>query len=187
MTERKPVGMSWESFIDRQIREAAERGDFSTLPGFGKPLPDAGQPYNEMWWVQAKLQSEGLSLLPPSLALRKEVEDTRERIPSAPSEAAVRRVVAELNEKIVSVNARTFDGPPSNVFPLNVERELARWSEARAADAAAAELGTASQGTAGHEQAGDGANDVAVTRHLRLTRWLALVRWPAASTRRADR
>jgi len=181
VTERKPAGMSWESFIDRQIREAAERGDFATLPGFGKPLPDAGQPYNEMWWVQRKLQSEGLSLLPPSLALRKEVEDVRERIPTAPSEAAVRRLVAELNEKIVSVNARTFDGPPSNVVPLRVEQEIQRWSEARAAAATAAIP----------DACGEGAGDESTTDRSkappRLTRWLALIRWPGATTGRAAR
>jgi len=175
VTERKPAGMSWESFTDRQIREAAERGDFATLPGFGKPLPDAGQPYNEMWWVQRKLQSEGLSLLPPSLALRKEVEDVRERIPSAPSEAAVRRVVAELNEKIVSVNARTFVGPPSNVVPLRVERELERWSEARAAAATAAGPGTAGEGTAGQGGGAQGTADRSKVPRSRLTRWLSLV------------
>ena len=138
MTERKPAGMSWESFVDRQIREAAERGEFNDLPGFGKPLPGAGEQYDELWWVKSKLQREGLSMLPPSLALRKEVEVARDRIPSAPSEAAVRRLVEELNAKIVSVNARTFDGPPSNVFPLDVEAQVKRWGEAEAARAAAA-------------------------------------------------
>ncbi|MGI9147405.1 MAG: DUF1992 domain-containing protein [Chloroflexota bacterium] len=28
----------WESAVDRQIREAQERGDFDNLPGLGKPL-----------------------------------------------------------------------------------------------------------------------------------------------------
>jgi hypothetical protein len=29
----------WESAVDKQIREAEERGDFDNLPGRGKPLP----------------------------------------------------------------------------------------------------------------------------------------------------
>lgn len=139
MTERKPAGMSWESFADRQFREAEERGEFKDLPGFGKPLPGAGEEYDELWWVKSKLQREGLTLLPPSLALRKEVEVARERIPAAPSEAAVRRLVEELNAKIVDVNARTFDGPPSNVVPLNVEAQVQRWAEAEAARRVVAE------------------------------------------------
>jgi hypothetical protein len=39
MTERKPAGMSFTSWIDQQIDEARERGAFGNLPGAGKPLP----------------------------------------------------------------------------------------------------------------------------------------------------
>ncbi len=35
----------WESAIDRQIREAMERGAFDNLPGKGKPLDLAPNPY----------------------------------------------------------------------------------------------------------------------------------------------
>ena len=38
MTERKPPGVSWETWIDRQIREGMERGDFDHLPGHGQPI-----------------------------------------------------------------------------------------------------------------------------------------------------
>jgi len=40
MTERKPPGVSWESWFDEQIRRAREDGAFDNLPGAGKPLPD---------------------------------------------------------------------------------------------------------------------------------------------------
>lgn len=39
MTERKPTGQSFESWVDKQIREAAERGELADLPGAGRPLP----------------------------------------------------------------------------------------------------------------------------------------------------
>ncbi|WNI16501.1 DnaJ family domain-containing protein [Actinacidiphila sp. ITFR-21] len=39
MTERKPPGVSFESWTDKQIREAEARGAFADLPGVGKPLP----------------------------------------------------------------------------------------------------------------------------------------------------
>lgn len=29
----------YESVVDRQIRQARERGEFDNLPGMGKPLP----------------------------------------------------------------------------------------------------------------------------------------------------
>jgi hypothetical protein len=35
----RQVGPTWESLIDRQIREAAERGEFDDLPHRGEPLP----------------------------------------------------------------------------------------------------------------------------------------------------
>lgn len=136
MTERKPTGMSWESFVDRQIRDAEERGEFDDLPGKGKPIPGRGEPYNEMWWVQSKVSREGLTLLPPGLALRREVEDYREGLSSLPSESAVRKTVADLNEKIVRVNRTTFDGPPSNLYPLDVEDVVLTWQEHRDAIAA---------------------------------------------------
>lgn len=41
----------YETSIDRQLREATERGDFDNLPGAGKPLPDHGREYEEDWWV----------------------------------------------------------------------------------------------------------------------------------------
>lgn len=44
MTERKPTGVSFESWIDKQVREAEMRGEFKDLPGAGKPLPDQGKP-----------------------------------------------------------------------------------------------------------------------------------------------
>lgn len=40
MTERTPPGVGFESWIDQQIPEAEERGDFATLPGGGNPIPE---------------------------------------------------------------------------------------------------------------------------------------------------
>src|SRR5580698_722270 len=39
MTERKPAGMSFRSWIDEQIDRATAQGAFDDLPGAGKPLP----------------------------------------------------------------------------------------------------------------------------------------------------
>ncbi len=37
MTERKPPGTNWETWVDAQIRVAREQGAFDNLPGAGKP------------------------------------------------------------------------------------------------------------------------------------------------------
>ncbi|MFB6556762.1 DUF1992 domain-containing protein, partial [Streptomyces sp. NPDC056405] len=67
MTERKPPGVSYESWVEKQIRESTERGGFEDLPGFGKPLRNLDRPYDEMWWIKEKMDREQVSFLPASL------------------------------------------------------------------------------------------------------------------------
>ncbi|GAA4656883.1 DnaJ family domain-containing protein [Streptomyces buecherae] len=131
MTERKPPGVDFESFVDKQIREAAERGEFERLPGFGKPLDRPNAPYDESWWIKEKMAREQLSFLPPSLALRKEAEDAREAATRAPSERMARRIVEEINEKIRAALARPPEGPPLNLVPYDVEDVVASWRAGR--------------------------------------------------------
>jgi hypothetical protein len=127
VTDRKPPGLSWESWIDKQIRDAMERGEFDDLPGKGKPLPDIDRPRDELWWVRQKLKREDVQLLPPSLQVRKDLDEVRERIAATDDESVVRRLVAEINEKIREVNRTIVTGPPSTLFPLDVETVVERW------------------------------------------------------------
>ncbi|MCL6301542.1 DUF1992 domain-containing protein [Streptomyces kronopolitis] len=127
MTERKPPGISWESWADRQIREAAERGAFDGLTGAGKPLPQLDRPYDEMWWIKEKMHREHLSFLPPSLVLRKEAEDAREAAAAAPSEAALRRILSEINERIRAALRAPLDGPPLRLVPFDIEEAARTW------------------------------------------------------------
>ena len=127
MTERKPPGASWESWIDKQIREAIERGDFDDLPGKGKPLPDIDRPRDDMWWVRRKLRDEDITVLPPSLQVRNDLDDARRRIAACDDESTVRTIVADINEKIREVNRSVVTGPPSTLVPLDVERVVERW------------------------------------------------------------
>ncbi|RAJ65389.1 uncharacterized protein DUF1992 [Streptomyces sp. Amel2xB2] len=127
MTERKPPGLDFESWVDRQIREAEERGAFADLPGAGKPLRDANAPYDENWWLKRKMRDEGLSHLPPTLALRKEAEEALKAAAAARSEREVRRIVQGINDKIREALRRPPSGPPLNLTPYDVERVLADW------------------------------------------------------------
>ncbi|MFD3530172.1 DUF1992 domain-containing protein [Streptomyces sp. NPDC058664] len=127
MTERKPPGVSFESFVDKQIREASERGEFSRLSGFGKPLPDDSAPYDELWWIKGKMHREGASVLPPSLALRKEAEDAEAAVAAAVSESQVRRILGEINTKIAEALLRPPAGPPLNLRPFDVEAAVEAW------------------------------------------------------------
>ncbi|MBM7439504.1 DUF1992 domain-containing protein [Streptomyces sp. HB132] len=131
MTERKPAGVSFETWVDRQIREAEERGAFADLPGAGKPIPGLDRPYDAMWWVKAKMEREGLSALPPSLTLRKAAEDARHEVSRARSEAEVRRILAEVNVRIREALARPPQGPPLNLTPFDVEATVEEWRAER--------------------------------------------------------
>jgi DnaJ homologue, subfamily C, member 28, conserved domain len=131
MPERKPAGVRFETWIDRQIRQAEERGEFKDLPGAGAPLPGLGKPYDEMWWVKSKLRREGLSYLPPSLALRREVHDVVQGAARARTEAEVRDRIAAINEKIREAIRAGIRGPEVNLAPVNVERVVKEWRRAR--------------------------------------------------------
>jgi len=123
--------VAWESFVEQQIREARERGEFDDLPGHGKPLPDLDRPRDEMWWVRKKMQRENVSYSPPALSLRVEVDEARERIAAAPTEARVRELVGAINDRIRYVNSHTISGPPTTLGVLDVEAEVQRWRERR--------------------------------------------------------
>lgn len=139
MTERKPGGMSFESWIEAQIREAQDRGEFDNLPGRGKPLRGLDGTHDELWWVKQWMQREGVSYLPPALAIRREAEKVLEDIGRLPSEAAVRRAVDDLNARIRDINRRpAIDAPPSTLMPLDVETVVERWRAAALVVAATA-------------------------------------------------
>ncbi|MDQ1019804.1 DnaJ family domain-containing protein [Streptomyces afghaniensis] len=133
MTERKPPGVDFESWVDKQIRDAETRGEFERLPGAGKPLPaDVDATYDELWWVKRKMAREGLSVLPPTLALRKEAEDALLAAYAAPSEQAVRKIIGEINDKIREMMFKPPPGPPLGKKPYDVEDVVRQWRERRA-------------------------------------------------------
>lgn len=135
MTERKPPEISFETWVDRQIRTAQQRGDFDDLPGAGKPLPGLHRPHDELWWIKDYVQREGLSseaLLPTPLQLRKEIGRLPETVRGLRSERAVRDTVEELNTRILDW-LRTPSGPQVPVGPVNVEETLQQWRAHRPA------------------------------------------------------
>jgi hypothetical protein len=131
----------YELRIDRALREAAERGEFDNLPGSGKPLPNRGELYDEEWWIKDLVRRESLvgdglaSGLPPALALRKEIENLPSVVAHKHTEAAVRGVVAELNDRIMLARRGPVDGPPVTVNPVDADAVVRAWQAARAAAA----------------------------------------------------
>ena len=134
MTERKPADISFASWIDRQINEAAERGAFDNLPGAGKPLPYLGQEHDPLWWVKQLVQREQISILPPSLELLRKVHKELAAIEQLNDEATVRRRISALNVEIAKVNATVLEGPPTRLGTLDVDQVVARWRRTRSAN-----------------------------------------------------
>jgi DnaJ homologue, subfamily C, member 28, conserved domain len=129
---------SWyESLVDRQIREAQERGDFDNLPGAGKPLPGIDGKYDENWWLNELVRREDIhGGVPATLALRKEVEELPETILQKKTEWSVRKTVNNLNERILRARRGLIDGPPVILATFDVEDVVRIWWDAKAGPAA---------------------------------------------------
>lgn len=122
-----------ESWVDRQIREAQERGDFDNLPGTGKPLPSLDRDDPD-WWVRRMIEREQLDLsaaLPPALALRKEARTLMDRVHAEFSEEAVREIVDDFNTRLIAALRRPAEGPPIAVRRFDVDEVVAAWRSRR--------------------------------------------------------
>jgi Domain of unknown function (DUF1992) len=129
MTERKPREISFDSWIDRQIGEAQERGAFDNLPGAGKPLPKRATDTDA--WLRDYLDREGVpaeEMLPVPLRLRKEAERVPGTLGEHRSEHDVREVVRDLNRRILEWR-RIPVGPPVVLRLVDEEAMVARWRE----------------------------------------------------------
>jgi hypothetical protein len=136
MTERKPPGVRYEDWVERQIREAQERGAFDDLPGAGKPIPGLDRPFTAERWAVERLRREGAdvsALLSPLLLLRRERAELLASLAELPSEAAVRAVVDDFNRRLLHQYRRPHEGPLVPVGVLDVEETVAAWRAARPA------------------------------------------------------
>ena len=75
----EPIG-GWDSLVERKIREAQKRGMFDDLPGKGKPLDLAENPFLDPSWRTAYklLQDQGFA--PEWIELDKEIRIELERL-----------------------------------------------------------------------------------------------------------
>jgi Domain of unknown function (DUF1992) len=129
-SDGRTFGGSYESWIDRQINEANERGEFDDLPGTGKPLPHLGNPDDPEWWIKQKIAREQLDMtaaLPPQLALRKEAERLPELAAKAPSERAVHELVDDFNARVRECWRRPLEGPPVVVGLADADEMVTHW------------------------------------------------------------
>jgi Domain of unknown function (DUF1992) len=123
--------VKYESWTERQVREAIERGEFDNLPGAGKPIPGINGREDEHWWIKSFLDRHQLPMpLPTTLALRRELADLQETLADVGDEATVREIVRDLNRRIVDAH-RNPDGPPLVLELVNVEKAVDEWRASR--------------------------------------------------------
>lgn len=140
-----PEGVA--SWVEKQIREATERGEFDNLPGAGKPLALADSDDPD-WWIRAKMARENLAtsdLVPSVIALRREAETYPAALLEFSREDDVRAVLRDYNRRVVEDIKRPTFGPTVPVVAprIDVEAMVGRWRDLRAerARARASELG----------------------------------------------
>ncbi len=124
------------TWVDAQVRQAMERGEFDDLPGYGKPIEDLGVEHDPDWWVKKLVERENIALLPPALALRKEDAELDGVLDRINVEADVRREVEDFNARIrraMYTPPTGPSGPPLITRQRDVEAEVAAWRERRTA------------------------------------------------------
>ncbi len=122
------------TWVDLQVRQAMERGDFDDLPGAGKPIPDLGRHHDPDWWVKQLVERERVTgVLPPALQLRKDDAGLDATLDGLDSERQVRDELEDFNARVIRARYTPVDGPPLVTMPRDVDEEVERWRQRRAA------------------------------------------------------
>lgn len=143
---RWQVAGSWETLIDRQIREAAEEGQFDNLPHQGEPLPIDANPYAAEWglafhvlknagfappWIEADKEARELLARRDAMLQRAATGAPPSSIARGRDRAALERLVRDANAAITRLNAEA-PSPRQHRRPLVLADELARYEAAAA-------------------------------------------------------
>ncbi len=114
------------TWVDLQVRQAIDRGDFRDLPGYGKPLQLTGE-NDPDWWVKRLVEREKVVVVPPSVQLRRDDAELDARLDAIATESEVRREVAEFNARVTWALYRPPEGPPVVTARRDPDREVDRW------------------------------------------------------------
>jgi hypothetical protein len=115
-------------YVDLQIKQAMDRGDFDNLPGAGKPIKNLGTQHDPDWWVKQLIEREKITgVLPPALQLRKDDAELDAKLDRHTAESEVRRELEEFNARVMKARYTPVDGPPLVTMPRDVEAEVDAW------------------------------------------------------------
>lgn len=115
-----------------------ERGEFENLPGAGKPIEGLGGDHDPDWWVKRLVERERITVLPESIALRKEDAELDATLDRYLTEAEARQHVEDFNARVIRARYSLAPGPPLITMPRDVEEAVERWRERAAARRTAA-------------------------------------------------
>lgn len=142
---RLQVGPSWESLIERQLREAMEEGQFDDLPYHGQPLPNDGNPLagdRELAfhvlrnagvappWIEADKEVRALLMQRDAIMARAATGLAASSFAKGRDREQLHKLVAGINAAIARVNAES----PTDAQrrrPLVLADELAKYDEMR--------------------------------------------------------
>jgi hypothetical protein len=116
---------------ERRIEDAMKEGKFDNLPGKGQdivldPIP-AEENARMMWWVIHILKNNNFT--PDEIRWRKMVDELKARLHKASSEAAVAKLVAEINELVRKLNTLGTNAISLGIAMVDVETELRAFRE----------------------------------------------------------
>ncbi len=147
--KRKIPPRAWESAVEKQIREAMERGDFDNLPGQGKPLDLRRDPnVPEEWELAFKILKDA-GFAPEWIEEDKEIRAAREELfkplqdylqqllpPRTRRLAHEAQLIADFRENAQNLNRRidvfNLKAPSSQVHHvrIRIEQEIEKFRQA---------------------------------------------------------
>ena len=135
MTDRKPPGMSFGTWVDHQISQSIARGEFEHLSGAGKPLRGLERDETAYDWAVAKARREGVdtaAMLPPGLALRRERDQLPARAARLRTEEQVRELAEDYNARVAAFWRRPQESRWAAVPGMaDVDALVTGWRESR--------------------------------------------------------
>ena len=97
----------FQRIAELRIREAMEAGAFDHLEGTGRPLDfsEDGRVPRELRTIYRIMKNA--NVLPPELALRRDIRGLEDLLPRIEEEGELRGAVRHINEKITALNTLT--------------------------------------------------------------------------------
>lgn len=138
------VAPTWESLVERQLREAMEAGEFDDLPHQGQPLPRDDEAYAGDWamafrmlrnagaappWIEADKEVRRLLAQRDALLARVAATPSSRGVASRSDRTALEALVRQVNAAIARLNA---EAPTDRQHrrPLDIAAELERLTAA---------------------------------------------------------